>query len=349
MPRTRLACSPCGENHLSGTVYSAAFHEVFCLNRHLAGDAFRNCFTIEGLVLMSVFLELRRHSSFAEETVAQRHARFEGNLSEVIPTQETAGSGAITAESDEESLRPRSKLRRRWRLQATTAPITPPLFEDSPGSAGTRLSSWQLVHVDDLEVGGLALDAESSVLPAAPLAFAIAFLASATQLNCGLSPRDHHGKHLRCVCVTTPPFSWVEVEWYPSIRCPGNLQSSVSRLVCRRRPPTSTVYFAALHRPSPCPALPPPRTTQLTPSFHVRVWWSRCFGRPSLCRFSLLQLCMVTARRSHQSDGFQSSTSLHAEATARNQTMFEDLCQAHGHLSSALQEIAQSSHAPELR
>ena len=118
---------------------------------------------------MSVFLELRRHSSFAEETVAQRHARFEGNLSEVIPTQETAGSGAITAESDEESLRPRSKLRRRWRLQATTAPITPPLFEDSPGSAGTRLSSWQLVHVDDLEVGGLALDAESSVLPAAPL------------------------------------------------------------------------------------------------------------------------------------------------------------------------------------
>ena len=65
--------------------------------------------------------------------------------------------------------------------------------------------------------------------------------------------------------------------------------------------------------------------------------------------FSLLQLCMVTARRSHQSDGFQSSTSLHAEATARNQTMFEDLCQAHGHLSSALQEIAQSSHAPELR
>ena len=46
-------------------------------------------------------------------------------------------------------------------------------------------------------------------------------------------------------------------------------------------------------------------------------------------------------KRAAQDPGFQSSVS--------NQVMFEELCNAHCHLSSSLQEIGQSRHADELR
>ena len=93
---------------------------------------------------MAAFLELRRHSSFTEETVTQRQARFEGHLSEVLPIQETAAGDTVVLASDDESPQPRSKLRRRWRLQATTAPITPPLhalqlpFSIGPDGSGAE-------------------------------------------------------------------------------------------------------------------------------------------------------------------------------------------------------------------
>ena len=101
--------------------------------------------------------------------MTQRQARFEDHLSEVLQLQAQAASNTVVLASDEESPEPRSKLRRRWRLQATTAPVTPPPLEDSPGSSGTRLSSWQLVNNNDIEVGGPALSAEASALPSAPL------------------------------------------------------------------------------------------------------------------------------------------------------------------------------------
>ena len=138
MPRTRLVGSLGRQNRFSGTVYSAAFHQDLGFSWYPPGDAFRNCFPFEDLVLMAAFLELRRHSSFTEETVTQRQARFEGHLSEVLPTQETAAGDTVVLASDDESPQPRSKLRRRWRLQATTAPVTPPLLEDSPGSSQVR-------------------------------------------------------------------------------------------------------------------------------------------------------------------------------------------------------------------
>ena len=44
---------------------------------------------------------------------------------------------------------------------------------------------------------------------------------------------------------------------------------------------------------------------------------------------------------------FESSADKHA--ASRNQVMFEELCNAHSHLSSSLQEISQGRHAEELR
>ena len=47
--------------------------------------------------------------------------------------------------------------------------------------------------------------------------------------------------------------------------------------------------------------------------------------------------------------GFEGSADKHAQAASRNQVMFEELCNAHSHLSYSLQEISQSRHAEELR
>ena len=47
--------------------------------------------------------------------------------------------------------------------------------------------------------------------------------------------------------------------------------------------------------------------------------------------------------------GFESSADKHAQTASRNQVMFEELCNAHSHLSSSLQEISQGRHAEELR
>ena len=289
--------------------------------------------------------------------MTQRQARFEDHLSEVLQLQAQAASNTVVLASDEESPEPRSKLRRRWRLQATTAPVTPPPLEDSPGSSGTRLSSWQLVNSNDIEVGGTALSAEASASPPAPLLLP----------SHSLPPRPSL-RHL------SKGSSWKP----PSVCMRYNSPFQLGRSGVAPKHPVprkSRVFGKPLLMPHQAPlqhsAFPSPAQAKPLPCFATAADYS---AYPKFSRQGVVESVLRTPKPvpiqpspalpgsrltgggfappvqlAQQSDGFQSSSSLHAEAALRNQAMFEDLCQAHGHLSSALQEISQSNHAAELR
>ena len=210
---------------------------------------------------------------------------------------------------------------------------------------------------NDIEVGGPALSAEASALPSAPLLLP----------SHSLPPRPS----LRHFSKGSP---WKA----PSVCLRYNSPFQLGRPGVAPKHPVprkSPVFGKPLGMPPQAPhqhsAFPSSSQAKPMPCFATIADYS---AYPKFSRQGVVESVLRTPKpvpiqpspassgsrltggsfappvqRAQQSDGFRSSSSLHAEATTRNQAMFEDLCQAHGHLSSALQEISQSNHASELR
>ena len=171
---------------------------------------------------------------------------------------------------------------------------------------------------------------------------------------CGIFRRDPLGRLLRCACATALLFSWGTKAPILSRPCRGNLQSLDLR--CSPGPHQhSSFEYPGKPKPLPCFAraaeysafpkfsqatgvdssLPKPVPIIPTTSFSGGGHSVRPFAPPQ--------------KRARPVEGFESSADKHAQAASRNQVMFEELCHAHSHLSSSLQEISQSSHAEDLR
>ena len=73
---------------------------------------------------MSAFLEMHRYLATLETSTAQQ--RGESKVMVEDPDATSSFAPVVPVPSDDEQ-QPRSKLRRRWRMQSTTAPVTPPL------------------------------------------------------------------------------------------------------------------------------------------------------------------------------------------------------------------------------
>ena len=151
---------------------------------------------------MSAFLEMHRYLATLETSTAQQ--RGESKVMVEDPDATSSFAPVVPVPSDDEQ-QPRSKLRRRWRMQSTTAPVAPPLPTTSPSSSGASSSAWQLVSTEGFKEGVPAFDIGNiTVDSTCPL------LASGSlppRPNLRISRGDPLGRLLRCACATILPFS----------------------------------------------------------------------------------------------------------------------------------------------